>query len=81
MHIDKKPLPLDQYQDYQISQEYQAYIITLLNITQEEMDNYESDLMSKREKLFHADMCRVDGDKFNATLIVGVASTYSGFKN
>lgn len=81
MHIDKKPLPLDQYENYQISQEYQAYIITLFNITQEEMDNYESDLMSKREKLFHADMLRVDGDKFNATLIVGVAQSYSGLKN
>lgn len=81
MHIDKKPLPLDQYEKYQISQDYQAYIISILNITQEEMDNYESDLMSKREKLFHSDMQRSVGDKFNATLIVGVASSYSGLKN
>lgn len=81
MHIDKKPLPLDQYQNYQISQEYQAFIITILNITQEEMDNYESALMSNREKLFYSDMLRVGGDKFNATLITGVASIYSGLKN
>lgn len=81
MHIDKKPLPLDQYQNYQISQDYQAFIITILNITQEEMDNFESDLISKREKLFHSDMARVDGDQFNAILIIGIASTYSGFKN
>ena len=45
------------------------------------MDNYESDLMSKREKLFHSDMVRVGGDKFNATLIVGIAESYSGLKN
>lgn len=81
MHIDKKPLALDEYEKYCISQEYQAYEITLLNISQEQIDMYEQDLILKGEKLFHADMVRVDGDKFNATLIIGIASTYSGLKN
>lgn len=81
MHIDKKPLALDRYQEYQIPQEYQAYSITLLNVTQEQMDDYENDLIFKGEKLFHADMVRVDGNLFNAQLIVGVSGVYSGLKN
>lgn len=81
MHIDKKALPLDKYDQFGISQQYTAFEITLLNIKQEEIDQYEQDLILKGEKLFHADMVRVDGDRFNATLIIGVASTYSGLKN
>ena len=81
MHIDKKPLPLDKYDDFGIDQQYQGYLITMLNVSQEEIDQYEQDLILKGEKLFHADMVRVDGDLFNATLIIGVASVYSGLKN
>lgn len=81
MHIDKKALPLDQYEKYQISQDYQAYIITILNIDQEKMDEFESDLITKRQKLFHADMVRANGNLFNATLIIGVAPSFSGLKN
>lgn len=81
MHIDKKPLPLDKYEDYEIDQQYQGFLITLLNVTQEQIDQYEQDLILKGQKLFHAEMVRVDGNIFNATLIIGVASVYSGLKN
>lgn len=81
MHIDKKPLPLDKYDIYNIDQHYYAYIVTLLNITQEQADQFEQDLFLNGEKLFHSEMVRTNGNIFNAKMVIGISKSYSNLKN
>ncbi len=74
MHFTEKPLPFDEYEKYDISQNYQAAVYEYLNITSIEADNIESDLNSRGLKVFHSNLTRQDKDKFNLEVIVAKSS-------
>jgi hypothetical protein len=69
MHFSKKPLPFDEYEKYEIAQEYKAYIFEYLNVHEDEIDEIETNLIAQGNKLFHSNMTRVDGHLFNVEII------------
>lgn len=71
MHFSKRPLDFTKYEDYEISQNYTAYILEYLNITESEAENIEYDLLTKGNKIFHSDLVRVQKDLFNLEIIIG----------
>jgi hypothetical protein len=81
MHLDKSPLSLDLYEKYQVSMGYEAFLVSIIDATFEEMDQYEQDLMLRNEKVFYSEMSAANNGKYNGIIVVGVARSYSGFKN
>jgi hypothetical protein len=81
MHLEKLPLSFDLYEKYQVSLGYEAFLISILNATFEEMDQYEQDLMLRNEKVFYSEMTAANNGKYNGIIVVGIARAYSGFKN
>lgn len=77
--VHKKPLNLDQYQKYEIPQEYMAFEIEFIDVTQMQCDDLEHDYHIKGYKIFHSDIQRSTGDKFIYKIIVAKSPmTFSG---
>ena len=68
--VSRLPLDLDQYQKYDIPQDYSAYVITFENITAQECDDFENEYTLKGYKIFHSSIDRSIADLFNMQLIV-----------
>jgi len=68
--VNKYPLNLDQYQTYEIAQEYTAYTIKLNDLDEDSIENYEYEYIAQGYKIFHSALERSNQGKFNLTLIV-----------
>lgn len=66
----KTPLPLDQYDQYEISQYYSAYIIEFSDVSLDRCDYIEQQLQYDGFKIFHTDTS-AKGSSYNITFIVG----------
>jgi hypothetical protein len=71
------PLPFDQYDKYQISQEYHAELFIFKNIKMERVDDIEHDIVTRGYKLYHSDMKSTGQDHFELTLVVAKLSFQS----
>ncbi|MBT4791277.1 MAG: hypothetical protein HON90_06880 [Halobacteriovoraceae bacterium] len=68
---EKIPLSFDKYQEYEISQEYQAYVINLININETEAEDLEYEYLIQGYKIFHSELARSNEGKFNLKIILG----------
>jgi len=65
-----KPLDLDLYQNYEIPQGYEAYVIEIDKITEERADEIELDYQGQGYKIFHVDLTRAATSIYNLKMIV-----------
>lgn len=70
IEVERTPLPLDKYEQYEIPQEYMAYIVCFKNITQLECDDIEYKYHTTGYKIFHTELQRATGDQFDYKLII-----------
>ncbi len=69
--VERKPLPLDLYEKYNIPQEYPAFVITISPIELELVDNIEYDYLAQGHKIFNSELERTKEGKFTLSLIIG----------
>jgi hypothetical protein len=68
--VSKKPLDLEKYSDYGIPQEYMAFEVKFINITQEQCDDLEAQYHLKGYKIFHVDINRSISNLFDYKIII-----------
>ena len=68
--VNKTALPLDQYQTYDIDQNYAAFEIVFENVSLEQLDDIEADYYSQGYKIFNCKTERTAEDKFKFSLII-----------
>lgn len=66
----KKPLDLDLYKDYLIDQRYQAYVVTIDSLDENQCDDLENEYMQQGYKIFHVDTQRNKHGSFLLKMIV-----------
>lgn len=71
--VNKNPLSLELYAEFEIPQEYMAFKVIFENIDQEESDNLEADYMGQGYKIFNSNLERSKAGLFNFTIIVAKA--------
>ena len=71
MNYSTRPLAFDQYEKYEIPQDYSAIIHEYLNIEEDRIDEIESELIAKGNKIFHSNMSRSNKNLFNVEIITG----------
>lgn len=69
-NVLKRPLDLEEYQHYEIDQQYTAYVIILDQITQQEAEDFEYDYLLKGHKIFSSQLERRAQKKFQLKLII-----------
>ncbi len=69
----KEVLEFSEYEKYEITQQYKAYIYTYDFVTQERADEIEAELYSQGQKIFHVELNRQPKNLFELKIIVGVS--------
>lgn len=64
------PLDLDLYEQYEIPQGYEAYLLEVENITSDRADEIEMDYQSQGYKIFHVDMTKNKSEGYFLKIIV-----------
>ena len=70
----KKPLDLNHYDQYGISQNYSAFEIIISDVELEECDNLEAQYLGQGYKIFSSEMMRIQGEIYDLKLIVAKMS-------
>lgn len=70
MNPVKTALDFDLYEQYHIDQRYQAYIVKLGSLNENQCDDMEARYIEQGYKVFHADMRRNPKGSFDLTLVV-----------
>jgi hypothetical protein len=68
--VNKIPLNLELYEDYQIPQTYMAYTVQFNHLDDSECENVEYEYTITGYKIFHSEMERGNSGKFNLKLII-----------
>lgn len=67
---DKRPLDLNLYEKYNIDQQYNAYVLTVKDINDQEAEDIEYQYVTQGYKIFYSELKRSHEDLFILTLIV-----------
>lgn len=73
--ISKTPLSLELYSKYEISQDFEAYIISITDLFIEDVHRIEDEYEEKHYKIFHVDCKRNAKNLFDLTLIIAESKT------
>ena len=68
--IEKKPLPLDRYEHFNIPQDYSAIQIEFFDISMEEVDNLEFQYVAQGYKIFFTEARRSKENLFNYIIVM-----------
>jgi len=71
--VNKMPLDLNLYEQFEIPHDYMAFEITFTDVSQMQCDDLEHDYYTKGYKIFHTELQRSSADLFIYKLIVGKA--------
>lgn len=66
----KRPLDFDLYEEYFIDQRYQAFVITIDSLDENQCDDLEADYIQQGYKIFHVDTQRNKEGSFLLKMIV-----------
>lgn len=69
MNFNKRPLGLDEYNFFEIPQEYSAYIFEYKSVNQNRLDDIEYELQTQGHKIFHIETIRANDGLFNVKII------------
>ena len=72
---DKKPLNFNEYEKYEIPQEYMAFEVNFLGINPEQCEDLEYEYLSTGYKLFNSDLTHANEGKFNLKLIIAKSTS------
>lgn len=75
--VEKTPLNLDHYENYQIDQAYQAYVIIIHDLEEGGAEDLEHEYTQQGYKIFSSEMLRQTNGKFTLKLIVGLTADYT----
>lgn len=64
------PLDLDLYEDYEIPQGYEAYVLEVQKVTEERADEIEMEYEGQGYKIFHVDLNRAATSIYNLKIIM-----------
>ena len=73
--VEKTPLNLDSYEDYGISQSYQAYLVIINELEMQEVEDLEYDYIQQRYKIFNSELLRQPNGLFTLKIIIAKAET------
>lgn len=64
------PLDLDLYEDFEIPQGYEAYVLEVQKVTEERADEIEMEYEGQGYKIFHVDLNRAATSIYNLKIIM-----------
>ncbi len=66
----KTPLPLDEYEQYNIPQEYSAFKLTFFDLDLQKIDDLEYEYQIQGYKIFHTDTVQARQGLYNFMLVI-----------
>jgi hypothetical protein len=75
--VEKTPLDLDQYENFEIDQAYQAYVIVIHDLEESKAEDLEYEYMQQGYKIFSSEMLRQTNGMLTLKLIVGQTAGYT----
>ncbi len=66
----RKPLDLNLYEQYYIDQRYQAYVVSMESLDENQCDDIEAQYIQQGYKVFHVDTQRDKEGMFKLKLII-----------